>query len=286
MKSMIKNIIITTVIGLMAVSSVAAQEFTGYFSIDSVDGYLGEPVGVPVYLNNNNVDFSTLFIPIRYDGDLMSYDSVSFEGSIMPDDFTGAPFDFPDENLLQITYLPIKYSPIPSISTSGGLIGTIWFTLDDQAAPGFAPIDSASIDSLSTIGLDTTIGWIGAMMANSTGDTSWFPDCIGGGINVLVPTAVNDDLDNSLPSNFALAQNYPNPFNPRTVISYSLAESGRVNLEVFNVLGQSVVTLVDGVKPAGDHQVEFDASIFPSGIFFYRLTQNELRLTKKMVLVK
>ena len=105
-------------------------------------------------------------------------------------------------------------------------------------------------------------------------------------MNVLVPTAVNDNVDNSLPTSFALAQNYPNPFNPKTVISYSLAESGRVNLEIFNVLGQSVITLVNGVKPAGNHQVEFDASTYPSGIFFYRLTQGEHSLTKKMVLVK
>lgn len=283
---MLKNLFITTLIGLMAVATVSAGEFTGYFSIDSVDAYPGEPVAVGVYLQNNNVDFAALFIPIRYNSDLMSYDSVSFFGSIMPDNFTGLPVDFVSRELLQITYLPIEYSPIPSISTLGGLIGTIWFTLDEQAAPGFVPIDSASIDSLSVIGLDTTLGWVGAIMADSTGDTLWFPDCIGGGINVLVPTAINDNVDNSLPTSFALAQNYPNPFNPKTVISYSIAESGRVRLEIFNVLGQSVVTLVNTVQPVGNYQVEFDASAYPSGIFFYRLTQEKLSLTKKMVLVK
>ena len=282
MKSLLKNLSIAVVIGCMAVSAVSAVETTAYFSIDSVDAYPGDQVSVPVYLNNNQVDFATLFLPIRYNSDIMNYDSVSFAGSLMPDDFTGLPFDFSDRDLMQITYLPPFGATIPSISTTGGLVGTIWFTLDEQATPGFAPIDSASIDTV----MGTAVGWIGAMMANSTGDTTWFPDCIGGGINVLVPTAVGEDVNSSLPASFALAQNYPNPFNPQTVIEFSLAEAGRVKLEVFNVLGQSVETLIDGSKPAGDHQVEFNASIYPSGIFFYRLTQGDNSQTKKMVLVK
>lgn len=286
MKSMLKNLFIAVVIGLVGISTVSAGEFAGYFSIDSVDAYPGDPVAVGVYLHNNNVDFAALFIPMRYQSDLMSYDSVSFAGSIKPDDFSGLPVDFNSRDLMQITYLPPFGSTIPSISATDGLIGTIWFTLDEQASPGFAPIDSASIDSFSVIGLDTTLGWVGAIMVNSTGDTVWFPDCIGGGVNVLVPTGVNDNDDNSLPNSFALTQNYPNPFNPKTVISYSLAESGRVRLEIFNVLGQSVVTLIDGTQPVGNYQVEFDASAYPSGIFFYRLTQEKLSLTKKMVLVK
>ncbi len=208
----------------------------------------------------------------------MTYDSVSFENSLMPNDFDDWVINFTDRELIQISYIPSSY-PIPSISSTGGLVGTLWLTILAQATPGFVPIDSAS--------LDTTIGWVGAILANSTGTTTWFPDCIGGGVNIIeVQTSIRDDSNGSLPTSFALAQNYPNPFNPMTVIEYSLAQAGPAKLEVFNVLGQNISTLVDGPKVAGNHQVEFDASVYPSGIFFYRLTQGEKSQTKKMVLVK
>ena len=286
MKSLLKNLILTVIIVLMVISTVSAQEFSGFFSIDTVDAYPGEPVGIPVYLHENNVNFAALALPIRYDAELLSYDSISFEGSIMPDNFTGGLNDAPDSNLMSLFYLPPFEVPTPTIDIAEGLVGTIWCTVGEQASPGFITIDSASYNWSYYLNGQWKESWIGAMMANSTGDTTWFPNCIGGGVNVLVPTSINDDIGSSLPTSFALAQNYPNPFNPETVIEYSLAQAGQVKLEVFNVLGQKVSTLVEGSKPAGNHQVEFDASIYPSGIFFYRLTQGENSQTKKMVLVK
>lgn len=88
------------------------------------------------------------------------------------------------------------------------------------------------------------------------------------------------------PYHFALRQNYPNPFNPTTVISYELEKTGRVNLNVFNVLGEKVATLIDGVQSAGIHSVSFDGSGFPSGIYFYSLQSGEKKMTKKMILLK
>jgi DNA-binding beta-propeller fold protein YncE len=95
----------------------------------------------------------------------------------------------------------------------------------------------------------------------------------------------------SLPGTFALHQNYPNPFNPTTMIKYSIPEHGRVVLEVFNLLGQSVATLVDEVQPAGSHEVTWDATAndgsgVASGMYFYRLTTGAHSESKKMVLLK
>lgn len=83
-----------------------------------------------------------------------------------------------------------------------------------------------------------------------------------------------------------LRQNYPNPFNPTTQISYSIPRSENVVVEVFNVMGQRVVTLFSGRQSPGLHSVTFDASSLSSGIYIYRLTAGNITETKKMLLVK
>ena len=92
--------------------------------------------------------------------------------------------------------------------------------------------------------------------------------------------------DGETPLTFALDQNYPNPFNPTTTIAYSVPVSGSVTIEVFDLLGRSVSTLVDGTINAGQHTVEFDASNLPSGMYLYRLTAGEKVETRKMMLLK
>lgn len=99
-------------------------------------------------------------------------------------------------------------------------------------------------------------------------------------------TAVRE-AQNNVPSRFQLAQNYPNPFNPLTIISYVLPEKAQVRLDVYNILGQRVTTLVDGAQQAGTHFVKFDGSRLASGVYFYRLSNNgNAFLTKKMILLK
>ena len=93
-----------------------------------------------------------------------------------------------------------------------------------------------------------------------------------------------------LPVGFGLGQNYPNPFNPGTVIPYKLASEGYVRLEVFNLLGQRVATLVDGVQAAGAHTVVWDARDgsghgVAAGVYIYRLTAGGGMATRRMVLV-
>ena len=87
-------------------------------------------------------------------------------------------------------------------------------------------------------------------------------------------------------SDFKLRQNYPNPFNPRTDITYIIPEQTHVKLTVFDLLGRVVTDLVDEEKPAGEYNVEWDASGLSSGIYFYRLRSDDFVKTKKMVLLK
>ena len=89
------------------------------------------------------------------------------------------------------------------------------------------------------------------------------------------------------PVKFSLRQNYPNPFNPVTVIRWQLAVGGQVELAVYNLLGQKVATLVSEKQAAGNHQTEWDASDFASGVYYYRLTTDKgYTNTKKLVLIK
>ena len=79
------------------------------------------------------------------------------------------------------------------------------------------------------------------------------------------------DQTSTRPRQTTLSQNFPNPFNPRTTISYFLAEETNVTLEIFDVSGKRVVTLVNGNEEIGQHVVDFDASQLSSGVYFYRL---------------
>ncbi len=88
------------------------------------------------------------------------------------------------------------------------------------------------------------------------------------------------------PVEIALDQNYPNPFNPDTRITFTLPVRQQVKIEVFNILGQLVTTLVDEEMDAGDHSIEFDGAGLANGVYFYRLTTDGAVISKKMLLVK
>jgi len=90
----------------------------------------------------------------------------------------------------------------------------------------------------------------------------------------------------SLPLRYSLSQNYPNPFNPSTTIRFMLAKASIAKLTVFNVLGQKIVTLVDGYLQAGEHAVRFDGTKHSSGTYFCRLEAGSYTAVKRMILLK
>ncbi|MBI2419777.1 MAG: T9SS type A sorting domain-containing protein [Ignavibacteriales bacterium] len=85
---------------------------------------------------------------------------------------------------------------------------------------------------------------------------------------------------------FSLMQNYPNPFNPSTTIGFILPQSGKITLKVYNMLGEEIVTLFEGVKEAGEHEVEFDGKNLQSGMYIYRLSYGNTHVSKTMALIK
>jgi hypothetical protein len=104
-------------------------------------------------------------------------------------------------------------------------------------------------------------------------------------VEYSILTVVEDNFIAS-PNSFVLEQNYPNPFNPVTVIRYQLTVNSFVTLKVFDVLGQEVATLADGVQNAGYKSITWDASMISSGVYYYRLQANNYFETKKLLLLK
>ena len=95
-----------------------------------------------------------------------------------------------------------------------------------------------------------------------------------------------DIAEYNIPTESKLYQNYPNPFNPVTQIKFALAKTADVKLSVYNISGQKVAELANGVKYAGYHKIDFDGSRFNSGVYYYTLKVDGKSFTKKMVLTK
>ena len=89
-----------------------------------------------------------------------------------------------------------------------------------------------------------------------------------------------------VPGKYFLYQNYPNPFNPSTTIKFNLATAGFTSLKIYNVLGKEVANILNGELKAGAHQVSFDASNLPSGVYMYTVSSGSFTESRKMMLLK
>jgi hypothetical protein len=141
----------------------------------------------------------------------------------------------------------------------------------------------------------------GAMGGFPLGDLNWYPEQkaawlaqrdaelaeLDAALNEgRLPNVTSVKTDIGTPSSFSLEQNYPNPFNPTTTIAYELQTSGDVKLQVFDVMGRVIGTLVDQHQSAGKHQINFDAQNLASGSYYYRITTKGFTETKQMTLIK
>jgi hypothetical protein len=131
--------------------------------------------------------------------------------------------------------------------------------------------------------VDTVINKVSAVIDSSGTYAAYLTD---------IATGIEDQGDiDQLPEKYGLDQNIPNPFNPRTTINFQLPTSADVRLDIYNILGQSVKSLVQRELPAGEHQVRWNGTDengvrVASGIYFYRLQADEFVQTRKMLLLK
>ena len=97
---------------------------------------------------------------------------------------------------------------------------------------------------------------------------------------------VENSNESKIPKEYVLKQNFPNPFNPTTVISYSLPEQKKVSIDIYNILGEKVVELVNKTQNAGNYKVNFNAGNLTSGTYIYRIKAGNFVQAKKMILIK
>ncbi len=140
---------------------------------------------------------------------------------------------------------------------------------------GGVPVSSAVYSLNSTVG-QTLIGKVqNASYQHDVG--FWYST------RVYVGIEAEEDL---LPKKFELYQNYPNPFNPVTHIKYAVPKPSQVRIEIYNILGQRVRTLLNEEKPPGYYVVEFDASSLASGFYVYRMQAEGFVDIRKMIVTK
>jgi hypothetical protein len=192
----------------------------------------------------------------------------------------------------------VQWTGVPHWGTGGGTPETFQAVLYDPAYYP-TPTGDGEIILFYNDDWDQTDNTVGIENSSETIGIQYFLDGTYGsyaaslGASTCVKfttdpptTGVEDDEFATVPSAFALHAAYPNPFNPATTIAFDLPASSTVRLDVYNVLGQRVATLVDGELPAGVHDILWDASSVGSGVYFARITTGENTATTKMVLLK
>jgi len=139
-------------------------------------------------------------------------------------------------------------------------------------------------DTLNASYGTSTLAYTGGQGGYPAGDLNWYPTAKSAWLGD--PISGVEGSESVIPDAFALEQNYPNPFNPATRITYSVPNQTKVLLEVFDLLGRKVATLVNEVRPAGTFTVDFDGTKLVSGVYFYRLSTPYQVFAKKMLLIK
>jgi hypothetical protein len=95
-----------------------------------------------------------------------------------------------------------------------------------------------------------------------------------------------EQISNNLPKEFKLLQNYPNPFNPLTTIEFALPRRSSIKLQIFDLLGRQIATLLDDELQPGEYRVTFEAEHLPSGVYFCRIQADGFVRTKKLILLR
>ena len=169
-----------------------------------------------------------------------------------------------------------------------GAVSFIFFAPDGTGIGNFAFAGETAAIKNGTLYVDYGSAYDGIYTDNlstGTGDDTagtWFVghDSIKGVISNKVAVA------DAAPAAFSVAQNTPNPFNPSTTITFTLAKAGKVTVDVYNIAGQKVDTLVNGSMSAGSHSVTWSASKLSAGLYFYTVKSGEFSKTMKMTLLK
>jgi len=158
-------------------------------------------------------------------------------------------------------------------SSSGTITDWLWDFGDDSTSTEQNPTHTYFVADTFTVSLSVS----GPGGSNTLIQENY--------IIVIDPTLIRE-LSDVLPTKFKLYNNYPNPFNPSTIIRFSMPEESFVTIKVFNTLGEEITTLINENIVTGNYEIEFNATVLPSGIYFYKLQAGSFVETKKMIFMK
>ncbi|MBD3169356.1 MAG: T9SS type A sorting domain-containing protein [candidate division Zixibacteria bacterium] len=223
----------------------------------------------------------------QFDPRTGAFTGVSFSTASQAGDIAGGAALIPEGNLAALLVLGQGAPDFLSLYEVGSY--STWMTVNPTSGeiqPGGNMAVTLHFDATGDeIQPDTTYDGLLIINNNSAEPTVTIP------VTMDTRTTGVEEDGGTLPSAVSLSQNYPNPFNPETIINYALPSAAYVKLEVFNVAGQRVSTLIDGMQSAGYQEVLWDGTDgdnnrLSSGIYLYKLSVNEKTMVKKMSLLK
>ncbi|TVQ13104.1 MAG: T9SS C-terminal target domain-containing protein [Balneolaceae bacterium] len=223
-----------------------------------------------------------IFLPIEFE-----VDSVRFSGTMGGGSFYELMNDstskYPGEGGIKTGWSDVL------ADLFGEQEGYTWrvFETEEPHSTGDTEEHSHTIEIFARAGMtqgEYGLGYVITESALDFTDDSMWGDSFDNMITVVEATSI--ERHDEVASSFTLNQNYPNPFNPTTVISYTLAEHSDVALEIIDINGRVVNTLVNGPQMAGKYDVTANMSQLPSAVYMYRLTVNGQSQVRKMTLLK
>jgi hypothetical protein len=233
-------------------------------------------VTVPLEISNR-ANLTALDIPLSF-SEGVTLKEVNFEGTrVEYFDLKIASIDNAERTVL-IGLLPqMSHDPKPDLAEGKGSIANLVFEVTDPN------VENVTIEAVKMENPHHELTFVYHGISQGGQRTIELEKPKFDAVTVSLSGAVSEA---EVPHVFSLSQNYPNPFNPTTKVAYSLPSTQHVNLTIYNVLGQTVTTLVDEVQQAGAYEAEWNATDVSSGVYFYRLTTDQNVETRKMLLLK
>ena len=165
-------------------------------------------------------------------------------------------------------------------NTMNTILTSEYYSTTDSGLVGYWRFDEGIGQSAADLSVYSNTAMLGASINPEASDPVWVE------ANILIVNVKEENVNDYIPTDFNLSQNYPNPFNPYTVIFFQLPVTRNVTLKVYDVLGNEIAVLVNEEKQAGNHEIDFNASLLSSGVYFYQLKAGEFSETKKMILLR
>lgn len=244
---------------------------------------LGEDAAGNIYVTgyfNNGVNDTEIFL-LKYDknGKLQHVSVYNCPDKSEADDYVEKILVMSDGTV----YLPghfYQYFPDYSLETikflpDGSLDGVGKYQLlTSPAEVAMTPAGIAALPSGNIVEVASDVGykpyWNAISIIDYSGST----------------TGININNNYTIPAQYKLSQNFPNPFNPSTKINFSIPQNSNVKIEIYNILGQRVRTLLNESKSAGNYTITFNAENLTSGVYLYRIQAGNFTQVKKMILMK